>query len=64
MTMTNLSHRFVRENEGQHIIEYAMLFAFISVVAYTLVVIIGQDGIVHAGTLATASAAGSSPIPA
>ena len=45
--MTNLGRRFVREEEGQDIIDYAFLAAFISVVAYALIVIIGQDAIVQ-----------------
>ena len=39
--MKNLFVRFVREEEGQDIIEYALLAAFISIVAYTL---LGQSG--------------------
>jgi len=41
--MKNLFARFVREEEGQDIIEYALLAAFISIVAYTLLVGIGGD---------------------
>jgi pilus assembly protein Flp/PilA len=41
--MKNLFARFVREEEGQDIIEYALLAAFISIVAYTLLGTIGQD---------------------
>ena len=39
--MKNLIQRFIREEEGQDIIEYALLAAFISICA---VVIIGQIG--------------------
>ena len=41
--MKNLFVRFVREEEGQDIIEYALLAAFISIVAYTLLGQIGTD---------------------
>jgi Flp pilus assembly pilin Flp len=59
MTMTNFGRRFVREGDGQDILEYALLAAFVSAVAYALIVIIGQDAIVHTGTLATTSGTGS-----
>jgi Flp pilus assembly pilin Flp len=39
----NLINRFVREEEGQDIIEYSLLAAFISVVAYLILQDIGQD---------------------
>jgi len=39
----NLIGRFVREEEGQDIIEYALLAAFISVVAWLSLQKIGQD---------------------
>jgi Flp pilus assembly pilin Flp len=56
--MTNLGRRFVREEEGQDIIEYAFLAAFVSVVAYALIVTIGQDVIVvYTGTETTTSTA-------
>jgi Flp pilus assembly pilin Flp len=35
--------RFIREEEGQDVIEYALLGAFISVVAGTLIVSVGTD---------------------
>ena len=41
--MTNLFNRFVREDEGQDIIEYALLAAFISIVAWLILVQIGTD---------------------
>ena len=41
--MKNLFNRFVREEEGQDIIEYALLAAFISVVAWTIIQSIGSD---------------------
>jgi Flp pilus assembly pilin Flp len=41
--MKNLFVRFVREDEGQDIIEYALLAAFISVVAWLTLQNIGQD---------------------
>jgi Flp pilus assembly pilin Flp len=41
--MKNLFNRFVREEDGQDIIEYALLAAFISIVAWGVLVTIGQD---------------------
>jgi pilus assembly protein Flp/PilA len=41
--MKNLFNRFVREEEGQDIIEYALLAAFISIVAWGILVTIGTD---------------------
>lgn len=41
--MKNLITRFVREEEGQDIIEYALLAAFISIVAATVINTIGSD---------------------
>jgi len=41
--MKNLIVRFVREEEGQDIIEYALLAAFISIVAWTVLGVIGTD---------------------
>jgi Flp pilus assembly pilin Flp len=41
--MKNLFNRFVRDEEGQDIIEYALLAAFISIVAWLILVDIGTD---------------------
>jgi pilus assembly protein Flp/PilA len=41
--MKNLFNRFVREESGQDIIEYVLLAAFISVVAWTIIQSIGND---------------------
>ena len=41
--MKNLFARFVREEDGQDIIEYALLAAFISIVAWLILQNIGQD---------------------
>ena len=41
--MKNLFARFVREEEGQDIIEYALLAAFISIVAWLILKSIGGD---------------------
>lgn len=41
--MRNLINRFVREEAGQDIIEYSLLGAFISVVAWLTLQNIGQD---------------------
>ena len=40
--MKNLMQRFIHDEEGQDIIEYALLAAFISVVAITIIVAIGH----------------------
>jgi len=39
----NLITRFVREDEGQDVVEYALLAAFISIVAATVFKNIGGD---------------------
>jgi pilus assembly protein Flp/PilA len=39
----NLISRFVREEEGQDIIEYALLAAFVSIIAATVIQTIGSD---------------------
>jgi pilus assembly protein Flp/PilA len=41
--MKNLIARFIREEEGQDIIEYALLAGFISVSGYTILSLIGTD---------------------
>jgi pilus assembly protein Flp/PilA len=41
--MKGLIRRFVREEEGQDVIEYALLAAFISIVAATIIQTIGTD---------------------
>ena len=41
--MKNLFARFIREEEGQDIIEYALLGAFISIVAIAAVTAVGLD---------------------
>jgi Flp pilus assembly pilin Flp len=41
--MKNLIQRFIREEDGQDIIEYALLAAFISIVAATVINTIGTD---------------------
>jgi pilus assembly protein Flp/PilA len=41
--MKNLFNRFVREESGQDIIEYALLAAFISIVAWAIIQSIGTD---------------------
>jgi pilus assembly protein Flp/PilA len=41
--MKNLIARFVREEEGQDIIEYALLAAFISISGYTILSSIGTS---------------------
>ena len=41
--MKNLMTRFVREEEGQDIIEYALLAAFISISGYAILSAIGTN---------------------
>jgi pilus assembly protein Flp/PilA len=41
--MKNLMARFVREEEGQDIIEYALLAAFISISGYAILTSIGTQ---------------------
>jgi Flp pilus assembly pilin Flp len=41
--MMKLLNRFAREDDGQDIIEYALLAAFISIVAWLILRDIGQD---------------------
>ena len=58
--MSRLSQRFLHEENGQDIIEYAFLAAFVSVVAYGLVVTIGQDVMtIYTATDGTTSAGAS-----
>lgn len=63
MSVSAALRRFVGDTEGQDIIEYALLAAFISVVAYTVLVTIGGDvttiytDVVGATTTAAGSAA-------
>ena len=39
--MNKMIQRFIREEDGQDIIEYALLAAFISIAAITMIVAIG-----------------------
>ena len=41
--MKNLIARFVREDEGQDVIEYALLAAFLVVVVATIISTVGGD---------------------
>ena len=41
--MKNLIARFVREDDGQDVIEYALLAAFIAIVAATMINTIGGN---------------------
>jgi Flp pilus assembly pilin Flp len=41
--MKNLLVRFIREEEGQDVIEYALLAAFISTIAGGVIVTVGTD---------------------
>jgi pilus assembly protein Flp/PilA len=52
--MKNLIARFIREEEGQDVIEYGLLGAFISVVAALTIVAIGGDVTTMFNTIDTA----------
>ena len=41
--MKNMIQRFIREDDGQDLIEYALLAAFISIVAIAAIILVGQD---------------------
>ena len=41
--MKNLIQRFIREEDGQDVIEYALLAAFISIVAVLVIITVGTD---------------------
>jgi pilus assembly protein Flp/PilA len=41
--MKNLISRFIREDEGQDVIEYGLLAAFISTVAIAAILAVGTD---------------------
>jgi Flp pilus assembly pilin Flp len=41
--MKNFIVRFIREDDGQDVIEYALLGAFISIVAITAITAVGVD---------------------
>ena len=41
--MKNMIQRFIREEAGQDVIEYALLAAFISIVAATVIGTVGDD---------------------
>ena len=43
MNLKNLLARLVRDEQGQDVIEYALLAAFISIVAATTIQLIGTD---------------------
>ena len=58
--MTNLFARFVREEEGQDIIEYGLLAAFISVVAWLTLQAIGQDVITMSSDVKSATTSAAS----
>ena len=51
--MKNLIQRFIREQEGQDVIEYALLAAFISIVAITAIIAVGTDVNRYFGNVAT-----------
>ena len=57
--MQNLMKRFVHEEEGQDIIEYSLLAAFISISGYAILVTIGTNvnSVYSAVSTKTASAA-------
>jgi len=52
--MKKLLVRFIREDQGQDVIEYALLGAFISVVAGALIVSVGTDVVTMFTTISAA----------
>jgi Flp pilus assembly pilin Flp len=52
--MTSLIRRFIRDEAGQDIIEYALLAAFISIAAIASVIAIGGQVQVYFGNVQTA----------
>jgi Flp pilus assembly pilin Flp len=62
--MKNLFVRFVREDEGQDIIEYALLAAFISVSAWLLLGTIGSQTNQIDAKVGTAVSSASASVPA
>lgn len=59
--MLSLIRRFVREEEGQDIIEYSLLGAFISVVAWLTLESIGEDVEIMYSGIQSATADASTP---
>ena len=58
--MTRVLSCFIREDDGQDIIEYAFLAALTSLLAYAIVVTVSQDVVaIHNGTQTTTTAAGA-----
>ena len=58
--MTRVLSCFIREDDGQDIIEYAFLAALTSLLAYAIVVTISQDVVaIYNGTETTTTAAGA-----
>jgi pilus assembly protein Flp/PilA len=57
--MKNLFVRFVREDEGQDIIEYSLLAAFISISGYLILQAIGSNVNTIYGKVQTATSAAS-----
>ena len=56
--MRHLAQRFVNDDEGQDIIEYALLAVFVSIVAYAIIVGLGNDvRAVYTATQGTTSSA-------
>ena len=53
--MTTLVRRFIRDDAGQDMVEYSLLAAFISIIAYTVIVTIGEDVLSIYGTVDTAT---------
>jgi pilus assembly protein Flp/PilA len=62
--MKSVFVRFVREEEGQDIIEYALLAAFISIVAWGVLGTIGTDVLSIYTKVGSATAAADAAAPA
>ena len=58
--MRSICQRLIREESGQDMIEYSLLAAFISIVAYTVIVTIGTDVNTIYGNVNTATTSAAS----
>ena len=62
--MWKLFVRFVRDDDGQDMIEYCLLAAFISVVAYLIIAAIGADVVLIYTEVESATTAAAAAVPA
>ncbi len=60
--MKNLFSRFVREDQGQDLIEYALLAGFISLAATAAITLVGTNLILLYGAVSTKVAAATTAV--